>query len=100
MKMGKLSIDNTPVYQMDTEEGVMGQANKNGTILVDKNLSKEEQEDVVRHEKVHLKQMKDGDLDYDDKYMYWKGKKILRSSIDEGSSKLPWEIEAYRANKL
>ena len=63
MKMGKLSIDNTPVYQMDTEEGVMGQANKNGTILVDKNLSKEEQEDVVRHEKVHLKQMKDGDLD-------------------------------------
>jgi len=100
MKMGKLSIDNTPVYQTDTEEGVMGQANKNGTILVDKNLSKEEQEDVVRHEKVHLKQMKDGDLDYDDKYMYWKGKKISRSSIDEGNKKLPWEIEAYKANKL
>jgi len=100
MKMGKLSIDNTPVYQTDTEEGVMGQANKNGTILVDKNLSKEEQEDVIRHEKVHLKQMKDGDLDYDDKYMYWKGKKISRSSIDEGNKKLPWEIEAYKANKL
>jgi len=100
MKMGKLSIDNTPVYQTDTEEGVMGQANKNGTILVDKNLSKEEQEDVVRHEKVHLKQMKDGDLDYDDKYMYWKGKKISRSSIDEGNKKLPWEVEAYKANKL
>jgi len=100
MKMGKLSIDNTPVYQTDTEEGVMGQANKNGTILVDKNLSKEEQEDVVRHEKVHLKQMKDGDLDYDDKYMYWKGKKISRSSIDEGDKKLPWEVEAYKANKL
>ena len=100
MKMGKLSIDNTPVYQTDTDEGVMGQANKNGTILVDKNLSKEEQEDVVRHEKVHLKQMKDGDLDYDDKYMYWKGKKISRSSIDEGNKKLPWEIEAYKANKL
>ena len=100
MKMGKLSIDNTPVYQTDTDEGVMGQANKNGTILVDKNLSKEEQEDVIRHEKVHLKQMKDGDLDYDDKYMYWKGKKISRSSIDEGDKKLPWEIEAYKANKL
>ena len=100
MKMGKLSIDNTPVYQTDTDEGVMGQANKNGTILVDKNLSKEEQEDVILHEKVHLKQMKDGDLDYDDKYMYWKGKKISRSSIDEGDKKLPWEIEAYKANKL
>ena len=38
MKMGKLSMDNTPIYQMDTDEGVMGQANKNGSIIVDKNL--------------------------------------------------------------
>ena len=100
MKMGKLSIDNTPIYQMDTEEGVMGQANKNGSIIVDKNLSPLEQEDVVRHEKVHLDQMERGDLDYDNNNVYWKGKKIPRSTMDEGDKNLPWEREAYKANKL
>jgi len=100
MKMGKLSIDNTPIYQMETEEGVMGQANKNGSIIVDKNLSPLEQEDVVRHEKVHLDQMERGDLDYDNNNVYWKGKKIPRSTMDEGDKNLPWEKEAYRANKL
>ena len=100
MKMGKLSMDNTPIYQMDTEEGVMGMANKNGSIIVDKNLSPLEQEDVVRHEKIHLDQMERGDLDYDNNNVYWKGKKIPRSTMDEGDKNLPWEKEAYRANKL
>ena len=100
MKMGKLSIDNTPIYQMDTEEGVLGQANKNGSIIVDKNLSPLEQEDVVRHEKVHLDQMERGDLDYDNDNVYWKGKKIPRSTMDEGNKNLPWEKEAWKANKL
>jgi len=100
MKMGKLSIDNTPIYQIDEEEGVMGRANKNGSITLNKNLSPLEQEDVVKHEKVHLDQMKRGDLDYDDKYVYWKGKKIPRSKMNEGNKSLPWEKEAYKANKL
>ena len=100
MRMGKLSMDNTPIYQIDTEEGVMGMANKNGSIIVDKDLSPLEQEDVVRHEKVHLDQMKRGDLDYDNDNVYWKGKKIPRSTMDEGDKNLPWEKEAYRANKL
>ena len=100
MKMGKLSIDNTPIYQMDTDEGVMGMANKNGSIIVDKDLSPLEQQDVVRHEQVHLDQMKRGDLDYDDKFVYWKGKKVPRSTMDEGGKNLPWEKEAYKANRL
>ena len=99
MKMGKLSMDNTPIYQMDTDEGVMGQANKNGSIVVDKNLGPLEQEDVVRHEKVHLDQMKRGDLDYDDNNVYWKGKKVPRSTMDEGNKNLPWEKEAYNKTK-
>ena len=48
MKMGKLSMDNTPIYQIDEEEGVMGRANKNGSITLNKNLSPLEQEDVIR----------------------------------------------------
>tara|TARA_R110000851_G_scaffold92127_1_gene201028 strand:+ start:57 stop:395 length:339 start_codon:yes stop_codon:yes gene_type:complete len=100
MKMGRLVMDNTPIYQMETEEGVMGQANKNGSIIIDKNLSPLEQEDVIRHERVHLDQMKRGDLDYDNECVYWKGKKYPRSIMDEGNKNLPWEKEAYKANKL
>lgn len=100
MKMGKLSMDNTPIYQIDEEEGVMGRANKNGSITLNKNLSPLEQEDVIRHEKVHLDQMERGDLDYDDKYVYWKGKRMPRSKMEEGNKNLPWEKEAYKANLL
>jgi hypothetical protein len=100
MKMGKLSIDNTPIYQMDTDEGVMGQANKNGSIIVDKNLPPIIQKDVIKHEKVHLDQMECGDLDYDKDFVYWKGEKIPRSTIDEGNKNLPWEVEAWKANEF
>ena len=81
MKMGKLSMDNTPIYQVDTEKGVMGQALNNGSILIDKHLSGKDKEEVIKHEKVHLDQMSRGDLDYDDKYVYWKGKKYPRGSF-------------------
>jgi hypothetical protein len=109
MKMGKLSMDNTPIYQIDEEDGIMGRANKNGSITLNKNLSPSEQEDVIKHEKVHLEQMglkatSSGkyrhDLDYDDKYVYWKGKRMPRSKMDEGAKNLPWEKEAYKANKI
>lgn len=100
MKMGKLSMDNTPIYQVDLDGDVMGEAHNNGCILVDKNLSPEVREDAIRHEKVHLDQMKRGDLAYDDEFVYWKGKKYPRSKMDEGNKNLPWEKEAWRANKL
>ena len=100
MKMGKLSMDNTPIYQIDEEQGIMGRANKNGSITLSKNLSPLEQEDVIKHEKVHLDQMERGDLDYDDKNVYWKGKKMPRSKMEEGGKNLPWEKEAYKANRI
>ena len=100
MRMGKLSMDNTPIYQVDLDGDVMGEAHNNGCILVDKNLSPEVREDAIRHEKVHLDQMKRGDLAYDDEFVYWKGKKYPRSKMDEANKNLPWEKEAWRANKL
>ena len=99
MKKCSILVDNTPIYQKDMDEGVMGQANKNGSIILNKNLSPLEQEDVIKHEKVHLNQMERGDLDYDNDNVYWKGKKIPRSTMDEGNKNLPWEREAYKVNK-
>jgi len=95
MKPAPFKMDETPVYYVDMEDGVLGKANNNGTIIIDKNLSPAQAKDVIKHEQVHIDQMKRGDLDYDDNYIYWKGRIIPRSSIKEGDKNLPWEKEAY-----
>lgn len=92
-------IDNTPIYHVNMEEGVMGKANNNGTIIINKDLDPKMLDKVVKHEKVHIHQMKRGDLDYDDKNVYWKGKVYPRSEMNEGAKNLPWEAEAYRKIK-
>ena len=86
----------TPVYHVPMEEGVMGKANNNGTIIINKDLCASEIPDVVQHEKVHIDQMRRGDLDYDDDNVYWKGKVFPRDKMNEGDSALPWEDEAYK----
>jgi hypothetical protein len=90
------SMDNTPIYSVNMEDGVMGKANNNGTIILNKDLDPSQCEKVIAHEKIHLEQMKRGDLNYDDKYVYWKGKKYSRAQMKEGAKNLPWEAEAYR----
>ena len=89
-------MDNTPIYHVDMEDNVMGKANNNGTIIINKNVKPEHEQDVVNHEMVHIDQMRRGDLDYDDNYVYWKGKKYSRATMKEGAKNLPWEAEAYR----
>lgn len=88
------SINNTPIYSVDMEDGVLGKANNNGTIIINKDVPCGEIQKVINHEMVHIDQMRRGDLDYDDKYVYWKGKKYLRSKMKEGSPALAWEREA------
>ena len=88
--------DNTPIYQVDMEEGVLGMANNNGTILINKYLNQEKSKDVIAHEMIHIDQIKRGDLDYDDNNVYWKGKKYSRADMQEGAKNLPWEAEAYK----
>ena len=48
------NIDNTPIYHVDMEYGVLGKANNNGTIILNKNLDPKKKESVIAHEKVHL----------------------------------------------
>jgi hypothetical protein len=89
-------IDNTPIYHVDMEKGVMGKANNNGTIIVNKDLDPSQIDDVVAHEKIHIEQMERGDLDYDNENVYWKGKTYSRADMAEGAKDLPWEAEAYK----
>ena len=92
-------IDNTPRYEKKEEPGVLGRANKNGTIILNKDLDPSQCDKVIAHEKVHIDQMKRGDLDYDDDNVYWKGKKYSRAQMQEGAKNLPWEAEAYKKVK-
>ena len=89
-------VDNTPIYHVDMEEGVMGKANNNGTIIINKDLRSKRSRDVVAHEKIHIEQMERGDLDYDNENVYWKGKTYSRADMAEGAKNLPWEAEAYK----
>ena len=88
-----------PIYRVDMEDNVMGKANNNGTIIINKDVGNEDAEKVIEHEKVHIDQMKRGDLNYDDENVYWKGKTYSRSEMNEGDSALPWEEEAYKKVK-
>jgi len=97
MKGAPYDNDNTPIYKIDMEEGVLGKANDNGTIVINKELTDPDQiKEVIDHEKVHLDQMDRGDLSYDNDTVTWKGKKYSRASMKEGAKNLPWEKEAYK----
>ena len=92
------NVDNTPIYSMDMDDNVLGMAQSNGSILVNKNVSPLElqKNKTISHEMVHIDQMKRGDLDYTDTHVMWKGKEYSRATMDEGNKKLPWEVEAYK----
>jgi hypothetical protein len=98
MKGFPYNVDNTPVYSTDMDGNILGMAQSNGTILVNKNISPLElkKNKTISHEKVHIDQMKRGDLDYTDSHVIWKGKKYPRSTMKEGAKNLPWEMEAYK----
>ena len=89
-------LSSTPIYHVDMEDDVMGKANNNLTIIINKDVDPKMLDKVVKHEMVHIDQMKRGDLDYDDKNVYWKGKIYPRSKMNEGAKNLPWEDEAYK----
>ena len=84
-----------PIYERELEDGCLGKGNKNGTILIADDLEVENHDSIIDHEEIHIDQIKRGDLDYDDKNVYWKGKTYARSKMKEGAPSLPWEKEAY-----
>tara|TARA_R100001460_G_scaffold103224_1_gene148311 strand:+ start:34 stop:357 length:324 start_codon:yes stop_codon:yes gene_type:complete len=96
-------IDNTPIYFVEEEDGILGRANINGTITINNKVKDPKQlEKIIKHEKTHVEQMKNGRLAYDDENIYhrksgkgkWKVKK--RSKKTDGSPVTWWEKEAYK----
>lgn len=94
------STDNmyTQVRFADLGKGVMGRTERDGTIFINKNLSEKDINKVIAHEKIHKKQFENGELDYDDEALYWRGKRYKRTDINMANRNLPWEGPAYKAS--
>jgi len=102
----------TPVFKKDLDGDILGEANNDGTIFIDKSLKGKKKEEAVEHEKVHLDQMAQGKLHYDDNQVTWKKdtrsparvyKRVSGQLIDEKTGKgateggdFEWEREAYK----
>ena len=92
----------TPIMRMDLDEGILGEANDDGSIYISKNIepgSKEERS-VLMHEMKHITDMKLGKLGYTDDEVTWNGDTYPRKDgyikfegrwYQEGDKAFPWE---------
>tara|TARA_R100000152_G_C6661787_1_gene100494 strand:- start:189 stop:656 length:468 start_codon:yes stop_codon:yes gene_type:complete len=105
-----VNVDGTEftVIKIELEPGIMGEANNDGTIFVNKDIpdGSIDEAEVVAHEDKHMKDMESGLLDYGDDFVEWDGKRYERKDgkikyngkwIEEGDKNFPWEKRAYKA---
>ena len=108
-----VSVPGTPIVRVPLEEGVMGEANMDGSIFISDKLepgSKEEQR-VLIHEMRHATDMKIGKLKYDDNSVTYNGEVFPREDIngkdmikvdgkwkEVGDEGFPWENDANNGN--
>ena len=96
------------VIKKDLDDGILGEANDDDTIYVDKSIpsGSAKEKEVVEHEVVHQEDMKKGDLAYTDNDVTWKGSKYARKGgkiqykgkwLPEGDISFPWEKKAHNA---
>ena len=110
---GDASVPGTPVIRKPLEEGVLGEANMDGSIYISDKIipGSEEERQVVNHEMVHSTDMRIGKLAYGDNFVKYNGVTYPRVTIDgkdmiivegiakeAGSGDFPWEKEANISN--
>ena len=103
------SVPGTPVIRVPLEEGVMGEANMDGSIYVNENIIPGSYEDrqVISHEMRHATDMRTGKLAYEDDHIMYNGERFDRETIngkdmikccgewkEAGDTGFPWEIDA------
>jgi len=111
---GDGSVPGTPVIRVPLEEGVMGEANMDGSIYVNEQIVPGSYEDrqVINHEMRHATDMRIGKLAYADDHIKYNGETFPRETIngvdcicvdgewkEAGSHDFPWEVDANNGNE-
>ena len=111
---GEGSVPGTPVIRVPLEEGVMGEANMDGSIYVNELIKPGSFEDrqVINHEMRHATDMRVGKLAYSDDHDMYNGEKFEREDIngvdsilvdgewkEAGSHDFPWEDDANNGSE-
>ena len=81
---GETSIPGTPVIRKNLAEGVLGEANMDGSIYISNKVipGSEEEKQVINHEMRHATDMKIGKLAYGDDFVKYNGKIYPRKTIN------------------
>jgi len=110
---GEASVPGTPVIRKPLDEGILGEANMDGTIYISDKIipGSEEERQVINHEMRHATDMKLGKLAYGDDFVSYNGEVYPRQTIngkdmiivdgvakEAGSEGFPWEKEANNGN--
>ena len=108
------SVPGTPVIRVPLEEGIMGEANMDGSIYVNELIQPGSFEDrqVINHEMRHATDIKIGKLEYADDYIKYNGETFERKDIngvdsilvdgkwkEAGDTGFPWETDANNGNE-
>lgn len=90
-------IQSLNIVVKDLEDGIHAEADISGVTNVDDDvyLNSFEGKRALAHEQIHHQQMEEGELDYDNDYVFWKGTIFPRKTMNEGSDGLAWEWDAY-----
>ena len=107
---GDASVAGTPVIRKNLAEGILGEANMDGSIYLSNKVkpSSEEETQTLLHEMRHATDMKTGKLAYDDDSIRYNGITYPRETINgrdmikvegkwtEAGGDFPWEKDANR----
>ena len=108
------SVPGTPVIRKPLAEGILGEANMDGSIYISNKIipGSEEERQVINHEMRHATDMKLGKLAYGDDFVSYNGEIFERKTIngkdmiivdgvakEAGSEGFPWEKDANNRNK-
>ncbi len=105
-KRGFKNPKDNQIFRKELEDGILGEANMDGSIYIDKSVPEDMVNYVATHEAQHRTAMRLGTETYDDNAVYYKGEVWPRGDgyimdpntgkkYAEGDKRLPWE-----ANKI
>jgi len=104
-----ISVPGTPIIRKPLDEGILGEANMDGSIFISDKIipGSHEERQVINHEMRHATDMRTGKLAYGDNFVMYDGKMYPRKTIngkdmiivdgipkEAGDAGFPWENDA------